>query len=48
MKIKKLKNKYKIEFDNRVTKDEIIKVSKKVTLHTVLTLEPKEDEHGED
>ena len=38
----------RIEAFNRVTKDEIIKVSKKVTLHTVLTLEPKEDEHGED
>lgn len=38
----------RIEAFNRVTKDEIIKVSKKVTLYTVLTLEPKEDEHGED
>ena len=38
----------RIEAFNRVTKDEIIKVSKKVTLHTVLTLEPKEDEHEED
>ncbi len=38
----------RIEAFNRVTKEEIIKVSKKVTLHTVLTLEPKEDEHEED
>lgn len=38
----------RIENFGKVTKEDIIKVSKKVTLHTVLTLEPKEEEHGED
>lgn len=32
----------------KVTKEDIIKVSKKVTLHTVLTLEEKGDNNGED
>lgn len=29
---------------NKITKEDIVKVSKKVTLHTILTLESKEDE----
>lgn len=33
---------------NKVTKEDIIKVSKKVSLHTILTLEDKEEEHEED
>ena len=38
----------RIEKFSKVTKEDIIKVSKKISLHTVLTLEPKEEEHGED
>lgn len=33
---------------SRITKEDIIKVSKKVNLHTILTLENKEDDHEED
>ena len=33
---------------SKITKEEIIKVSKKVNLHTILTLENKEDDHEED
>ena len=33
---------------SKITKEDIIKVSKKVSLHTVLTLEDKEEEHEED
>ena len=29
---------------NKITKEDIVKVSKKVNLHTILTLESKEDE----
>lgn len=32
----------------KLTKEDIVKVSKKVSLHTILTLENKEEEHGED
>ena len=38
----------RIEKFSKVTKEDIIKVSKKISLHTVLTLEPKEEEHEED
>ena len=33
---------------SKITKEDIIKVSKKVSLHTILTLEDKEEEHEED
>ena len=33
---------------SKITKEDIIKVSKKVNLHTILTLENKEDDHEED
>lgn len=33
---------------SKITKEDVIKVSKKVSLHTILTLEDKEEEHGED
>ena len=32
---------------SKITKEDIIKVSKKVNLHTILTLENKEDDHEE-
>ena len=38
----------RIEKFSSLTKDDIIRVSKKVSLHTILTLEKKEEEHGED
>lgn len=38
----------RIEGFNKVTKEDIIKVSKKVSFHTILTLEAKEGENGED
>lgn len=38
----------RIDKFGKLTKDDIIKVSKKVNLHTVLTLDKKEDKHGED
>ena len=37
----------RIEMFNKITKDDIIKVSKKVSLHTILTLEPKGGENEE-
>ena len=37
----------RIEMYNKNTKDDIIKVSKKVSLHTILTLEPKGGENEE-
>lgn len=40
-------NEERIEKFKNITKEEIIKVSKKVNLHTILTLENKEEEHGE-
>ena len=33
---------------SKITKEDVIKVSKKVSLHTILTLEDKEEENGED
>ena len=33
---------------SKITKEDIVKVSKKVSLHTILTLEDKEEEHEED
>ena len=41
-------NDVRIEKFSKLTKEDIIKVSKKINLHTVLTLEKKGDEHGED
>lgn len=38
----------RIEKFSKITKDDIIKVSKKVSLHTILTLENREEENGED
>lgn len=38
----------RIEKFNKITKDDIVKVSKKVSLHTILTLEKEGQEHGED
>ena len=38
----------RIEKFNNLTKDDIIKVSKKVNIHTVLTLDKEGCEHGED
>ena len=38
----------RIEGFNKVIKEDIIKVSKKVSFHTILTLEAKEGENGED
>ena len=38
----------RIEKFNSLTKDDIIKVSKKVNIHTVLTLDKERCEHGED
>lgn len=38
----------RIEKFAKLTKEDIIKVSKKVNIHTILTLEKKEEEHGED
>lgn len=32
---------------SKITKEDIVKVSKKVSLHTILTLEDKEEEHEE-
>ena len=40
-------NDTRIEKYNNITKEEIIAFSKKVSLHTILTLENKEDEHEE-
>ena len=37
----------RIEMFNKITKDDIIKVSKKVSLHTILTVEPKGGENEE-
>jgi len=37
----------RIEKIKEITKEDIIKVSKKISLHTILTLEKKEEEHGE-
>lgn len=37
----------RIEKFSSLTKEDIVKISKKVNLHTVLTLEKKEEEHGE-
>ncbi len=37
----------RIEKFSKITKEDIVNVSKKVSLHTVLTLENKEEEHGE-
>ena len=50
-----LKQALDIEYDmeerinnfSKITKEDIIKVSKKVSLHTILTLENKEEEHEE-
>lgn len=38
----------RIEKFNSLTKEDIMKVSKKVSIHTILTLEKKEEEHEED
>lgn len=38
----------RIEKFSKLTKEDIVKVSKKVSIHTILTLEKKEEEHGED
>lgn len=43
-----LNDEERIEKFSKITKDDIIKVSKKVSLHTILTLENKEEENGED
>ena len=32
---------------SKITKEDIVKVSKKVSIHTILTLEDKEEEHEE-
>jgi len=40
-------NTERIEKFDSITKEDIIKVSKKVSLHTILTLENKEEEHEE-
>ena len=37
----------RIEKFSKITKEDIIKVSKKVSLHTILTLEKKEEENEE-
>jgi len=37
----------RIEKIKEITKEDIIKVSKKISLHTILTLENKEEEHEE-
>ena len=41
-------NDIRIEKFSKLTKEDIVKISKKINLHTVLTLEKKGDEHGED
>ncbi len=38
----------RIEKFSKLTKEEIVKVSKKVSVHTILTLEEGSDEHGKD
>lgn len=38
----------RIDNFNKITREDLIKVAKKVSLHTILTLENKEEEHGED
>ena len=40
-------NEERIEKFSSITKEDVIKVSKKVSLHTILTLENKEEEHEE-
>lgn len=43
-----LNDEERIEKFSKITKDDVIKVSRKVSLHTILTLENKEEENGED
>ena len=42
------KQEERIEKFSKLTKEDIIRVSKKVNVHTILTLEKKEEEHGKD